>query len=174
MQSPDEGVQGREVETQEASEVSVVVSSTIQWYSHLDVLSRLIFYEPVGKGGGLAAKSFDRISHFVSAAYDTVSACECEGGCDSCTIPHAVPLSIGSLTSIFSSSGILDPFCREHNTVLSKLGAKVILQGLLGLPVLQEDVPLPEHLPGDPVAHHQTIVEADAIPIQGNVQVERD
>lgn len=154
--------------------MSVVVSSMIRWYPHLDVLFRLIFYESVGKGGGLAAKSFDRISHFVGAAYDAVSQCECEGGCDSCTIPHVVPLPISSLTSVFSSSGILDPFCREHNTVLSKVGAKVILQALLGLPVSPEDVPRPEHLPGDLVAHHQTIVEADAIPTQGNVQVERD
>ena len=83
-------------------------------------------------------------------------------------------LLISSLTSAFSSSGILDPFCRERNTVYSKVGAKVILQALLGLPVSPEDVPLPEHLPGDPVAHHQTVVEADVIPTQGNVQVERD
>ena len=58
--------------------------------------------------------------------------------------------------------------------VFSKVGAKVILQALLGLPVSPEDVPPPEHLPGEPVAHHQTIVEADVIPTQGSVEVEKD
>jgi len=86
--------------------------------------------------------------------------------------PCLVPITVSSLT--FQPSGILDPFCREHNVVLSKVGAKAILQALLGLPVSPEDVPLPEHLPGDPVAHHQTVIEADVIPTQGNVQVERD
>ncbi|KAF9792472.1 P-loop containing nucleoside triphosphate hydrolase protein [Thelephora terrestris] len=115
--------------------------------------ARLIFYEPAGKGGGLAAKSFDRLSHFIGSAYDQVVTCECEKGCDSC---------------------ILDPFCRGHNVVLSKVGAKAILQALLGLPVSPEEVPPPEHLPGEPVAHHQTVVEADVIPTQGTIEVERD
>lgn len=46
----------------------------------------------MGKGGGLAAKSFDRVSHFIGAAYDQVATCECEKGCDSCAVlpqsPH--------------------------------------------------------------------------------------
>ena len=58
---------------------------------------RLIFYEPVGKGGGIAAKSFDRISHFIGAAYDKITTCECEKGCNSCTVPvcstHIIQLS---------------------------------------------------------------------------------
>lgn len=58
--------------------------------------------------------------------------------------------------------------------VFSKAGAKAILQALLGLAVSPEDVQSPEHLPGEPVAHHQTVVEADIIPTQGNVEVERD
>ena len=70
--------------------------------------------------------------------------------------------------------GILDSFCREHNLVASKAGAKAILQALLGLPVTLEDIPPQEHLLGDPVALHQTVIEADIIPTQGNVQVERD
>jgi hypothetical protein len=86
--------------------------------------------------------------------------------------PRAVPLYSLTLTLLFS--GIFDPFCREHNSVFSKTGAKAILQALLGLPVSPEDVPLPVNLPGGPVAHHQTVIEADAIPTQGNIQVERD
>jgi DEAD/DEAH box helicase domain-containing protein len=136
-------------------------------------ISRLIFYEPVGKGGGLAAKSFDGVSRFIGAAYDQVAACECETGCDSCALLSFLAF-VGALTSMFLSSGILDPFCREHNVVFSKVGAKAILQALLGLPITPEDVPSPEHLPGDPVAHHQTIIEADVIPTQGSVEVERD
>jgi len=88
--------------------------------------------------------------------------------------PRPVPISASSLTLMYPPSGILDPFCHERNTVFSKVGAKAILQALLGLPVSPEDVPLLEHLPGDPAAHHQTVIEADVIPTQGNIQVERD
>ena len=86
--------------------------------------------------------------------------------------PRAALTPVSYLIS--RSLGILDPFCREHNLVASKVGAKAILQALLGLPVAPEDVPTPEHLPGDPVALHQTVIEADVIPTQGNVQVEKD
>lgn len=88
--------------------------------------------------------------------------------------PSKLSVPVSFLTPVFLLSGILDPFCREHNLVLSKVGAKAILQALLGLPVSPEDVPPPHHLAGDPVAHHQTVVEADTIPTQGNIQVERD
>jgi len=88
--------------------------------------------------------------------------------------PHAVLIPVNSLISRSLLLGILDPFCREHNLVASKVGARAILQALLGLPVAPEDVPTPEHLPGDLVALHQTVIEADVIPTQGNVQVERD
>ena len=86
--------------------------------------------------------------------------------------PRAVPVTSLTLTPLFP--GIFDPFCREHNTVFSKLGAKAILRALLGLPVLPEDLPPPVHLPGDLVAHHQTVIEADVVATQGNIQVERD
>ena len=88
--------------------------------------------------------------------------------------PSCRLISVRSLTLRPLCLGILDPFCREHNIVASKVGAKAILQALLGLPVTPEDVPTPEHLPGDLVALHQTVTEADVIPTQGNVQVERD
>ena len=81
---------------------------------------------------------------------------------------------IGQLSDLGLLLGILDSFCREHNLVASKAGAKAILQALLGLPVTLEDIPPQEHLLGDPVALHQTVIEADIIPTQGNVQVERD
>lgn len=58
--------------------------------------------------------------------------------------------------------------------VFSKAGAKAILQALLGLPVFLEEIPSPEHLPGDPVAHHPTVIEAEIIPTQGTIEVERD
>lgn len=79
-----------------------------------------------------------------------------------------------TLTLMFLLPGILDPFCRERNVVFSKVGAKAILQGLLGLPVSPEDIPPSEDLPGYIVAHHQTVIEADTIPTQGNIEVERD
>lgn len=88
--------------------------------------------------------------------------------------PCTVSVPVCPLTMMFLLSGILDPFCRERNVVFSKAGAKVVLQALLGPPVSPEDVPPPEHLPGDPVARHQTVVEADIIPTQGNIKVERD
>jgi hypothetical protein len=88
--------------------------------------------------------------------------------------PCTIRVSVSSLTLVSLLSGILDPFCREHNMVFSKVGAKAILQALLGLPVTPEDIQPSEHLPGDPVARHQTVIEADIIPTQGNIEVERD
>ena len=88
--------------------------------------------------------------------------------------PRSIHVNRGSLTSRFLLLGIMDPFCREHNLVASKVGARAILRALLGLPVVPEDVPPPEHLPGNPVALHQTVIETDIIPSQGNIQVERD
>ena len=88
--------------------------------------------------------------------------------------PSTAPVSVSSLTPVFLLSGILDPFCRERNTVFSKVGAKAILRGLLGLPVSATDIPPPEYLPGDLVARHQTVIEADIIPTQGRIEVERD
>ena len=129
----------------------------------------------MGKGGGIAAKSFDQISHFVGAAYDKIATCECEEGCNSCTpVPVQCPNRSALLPRGPCFLGILTPFCPERNLVASKVGAKAILRALLGLPVAPEDVPPPEHLPGDPVALHQTVIEADVIPTQGNIQVERD
>lgn len=88
MQGPDKGVQGHGVESEETSEVSAVVFSAVFQYLHFNAnaLFRLIFYEPVGKGGGIAAKSFDQISRFVGAAYDKITTCGCENGCETCTI----------------------------------------------------------------------------------------
>ena len=83
MQGSDEGVQGRRVQPEEASEVSDVVS-VILIFLPVTAPSRLIFYEPVGKGGGIAAKSFDQISRFVGAAYDKIASCECDNGCNIC------------------------------------------------------------------------------------------
>ncbi|KAF8522099.1 DEAD/H helicase [Hysterangium stoloniferum] len=73
--------------------------------------ARLIFYDKSGEGVGVSAKAFDIVSKLVHEAYDTIKKCLCDGGCIKC---------------------VDSPDCKENNLVSSKLGAQLILQGILG------------------------------------------
>jgi len=46
---------------------------------------RLIFYDAVGKGGGVAAKAFDHVNDILRNACNAVEACGCSEGCTNCT-----------------------------------------------------------------------------------------
>lgn len=73
--------------------------------------ARLIFYDSIGKGGGVSAKAFDHVEATLLQACDIVTNCPCEEGCTKC---------------------VASPSCKEANKVMSKLGATIILKGLLG------------------------------------------
>ncbi|RDB21503.1 ATP-dependent helicase hrq1 [Hypsizygus marmoreus] len=46
--------------------------------------ARLIFYDAIGKGGGVAAKAFDNVNTILPKAYEAVESCSCEAGCSQC------------------------------------------------------------------------------------------
>lgn len=59
--------------------------------------------------------------------------------------------------------------CKESNAVASKLGAIVVLRGVLGLPVSPDDIPDAE----EPMVT-QTVVTASRVRTLGDVSVESD
>ncbi|EJD53252.1 DEAD/H helicase [Auricularia subglabra TFB-10046 SS5] len=109
--------------------------------------ARLIFFDASGAGGGPAASAFDHVSDLVHSAYETVESCQCKEGCLKC---------------------IYSPGCKEQNEVASKLGAQLILRGLLGLPIELDSIPEQDH------AFPRTIVEASSVSAIDNVHVETD
>jgi DEAD/DEAH box helicase domain-containing protein len=67
------------------------------------------------------------------------------------------------------SSGIEGSNCREGNVVASKISAKVVLKGVLGLPIDVDSIPFNDG-PRDPL---ETVVEAsDIIQQSRNLRVE--
>lgn len=82
--------------------------------------ARLIFYDRGGKGTGVSARAFDILSSLIHEALETVENCGCDDGCINC---------------------IDDPSCKESNEVASKLGALVILKGILGRSLGLDDFP---------------------------------
>lgn len=108
--------------------------------------ARLIFYESLGNSG-VTAQALDHASEILKKAQCTVESCPCQEGCANC---------------------ILSPACREHNTISSKIGALVVLRGLLNLEIDVDSIPT--QVNEFDVA--DTIVEADFVrPISG-VEVE--
>ncbi|KAG8217199.1 hypothetical protein J3R82DRAFT_5282 [Butyriboletus roseoflavus] len=101
--------------------------------------ARLIFYDASGKSGA-SAQGFDH-------AHDVVERCPCAGGCAYC---------------IHSAK------CREENRVASKLGALLVLRGLLNLEINPESIPEVVDETG-----FDTIVEADYVRAMDGVEVER-
>ncbi|KAI0080595.1 DEAD/H helicase [Panus rudis PR-1116 ss-1] len=111
--------------------------------------ARLIFYEPSGNSGGIAAKAFDHVSATLREAAEAIEACECEEGCTNCIISSA---------------------CKENNLVASKTGALLVLNSILGRPI---DMDIVEKA----VATHDafdTIVEAPSVGAVSGIEVEHD
>ncbi|KAI1787885.1 P-loop containing nucleoside triphosphate hydrolase protein [Ganoderma leucocontextum] len=110
--------------------------------------ARLIFFEPSGKHGGVAAKAFDHVNDILQDAHDRVETCHCDEGCDAC---------------------VVSPSCKEGNLVSSKAGALVILKALLGRPI---DIDLLEREPDHTQEVHVTVVEATSVRVAEGVEVE--
>ncbi|KAJ3931034.1 MAG: P-loop containing nucleoside triphosphate hydrolase protein [Lentinula lateritia] len=82
--------------------------------------ARLIMYDPVGHGSGVAAKAFEHASDILHRARAAIEGCECELGCTKC---------------------ILSPLCKEGNIVSSKAGALAVLKAILNIEIDPESIP---------------------------------
>ncbi|KAH6918791.1 DEAD/H helicase [Coprinopsis sp. MPI-PUGE-AT-0042] len=109
--------------------------------------ARLIFYDAVGKGGGVSSKAFDQVETILERACDLVVNCPCEEGCAKC---------IQALR------------CKEANQVFSKPGAEIILKGILGRDMNYNF----EDLHQTPYFGPDTIVEAEPVKVAEGVQIE--
>ncbi|KIY43668.1 P-loop containing nucleoside triphosphate hydrolase protein [Fistulina hepatica ATCC 64428] len=79
--------------------------------------ARLVFYDCVGRGGGVVAKAFDTTYPILEKAEKAIEECPCDEGC------------------------VQNAGCTEHNAVCSKIGALVIIKNLLGRPQHPESIP---------------------------------
>jgi len=102
--------------------------------------ARLIFYESHGGklGNGILRSAYMHFDALLETACDTLDRCDCELGCGAC---------IGSGQ------------CVEHNAVLSKSGAKVILRSILNRSL--EGIPEGPD-PNVEEQYYQTIVPVEA------------
>lgn len=142
---------------------------------------RLIFYEAAGKSGVIAAKAFDvgefaeenillwlmcSVSNLVHSALEAIQSCNCVDGCINCGLLFRY---LGIL--LIRTKGIDGPYCKEGNEVSSKVGAQVIIRGLLGMPVNIDALPAIQHT-YDP--EMDTIAHAVVVPNAENVLIEHD
>ncbi|KAJ2931416.1 hypothetical protein H1R20_g5708, partial [Candolleomyces eurysporus] len=109
--------------------------------------ARLIFYDSIGKGGGVSARAFDNVESTLEQALDVVSHCSCEDGCTKC---------VQSLV------------CKEANQVSSKIGAMIVLEGLLG----RESSHVQEDILIEPYMGPDTIVDAPPVAALEGIEVE--
>ncbi|KIK63733.1 hypothetical protein GYMLUDRAFT_222021 [Collybiopsis luxurians FD-317 M1] len=100
--------------------------------------ARLIIYDPVGKGSGVAVKAYEQSkmelkpnlhicfsnvcvgSEIMQKALLSVENCDCENGCAKC---------------------IFSPMCKEGNIVSSKHGALAILKAILDVKIDPDSIP---------------------------------
>jgi DEAD/DEAH box helicase domain-containing protein len=94
------------------------------------------------------------VSDTLKKAYERVRDCECENGCGRC---------------------IESPSCKEGNLVSSKIGALIVLAGVLDIMVDETRLP-PLRQDVYPDVHHEygTIVEAQGVGVMEGVEVEKD
>ncbi|KXN90485.1 Putative ATP-dependent helicase HRQ1 [Leucoagaricus sp. SymC.cos] len=112
---------------------------------------RLIFYDSIGKGGGIAAKAFDYARETLTKAHKAIEMCRCQDGCMKC---------VQSTT------------CKEANQVSSKIGAGIIIKGILDLSIDPDTVPYQGEI--QQIQVPDTIVEAETVYARDNVEVEGD
>ncbi|KAG8949918.1 hypothetical protein FRC04_008221 [Tulasnella sp. 424] len=111
--------------------------------------ARLVFYDGGGKCTGVSAKAFDHASDLLHQALERLEACQCEDGCPSCIEAAA---------------------CRSGYLVTSKLGAKLVLRGILNLPIDEDDIPDPD--PEAAFNMPETVTEATDVKALAKIEVE--
>lgn len=73
--------------------------------------------------------------------------------------------------SVHTITGVQSPSCKEGNKVSSKLGALLILKGILGMEIDPDSVPYEiDDRPGP--QGHDSIVDASPVRTTGDVEVE--
>ncbi|KAF5391897.1 hypothetical protein D9757_001704 [Collybiopsis confluens] len=82
--------------------------------------ARVIIYDPVGKGSGVAAKAFEQTSDIIHKTLAAVESCDCDDGCAKC---------------------IFSPLCKEGNVVSSKHGALAVLKAILNIEIDPDSIP---------------------------------
>lgn len=107
-------------------------------------------------------------SEILRKAHDAVERCPCAEGCAYCTSSPFLMLMRTQISNT-TPSGIHSAKCREENKVSSKLGALLVLRGLLNLEINPESIP--ERV--DEETGFDTIVEADYVRAVDGVEVER-
>ncbi|KAF7359385.1 P-loop containing nucleoside triphosphate hydrolase protein [Mycena sanguinolenta] len=110
--------------------------------------ARLIFYDSISLGGGVSTKAFDNVHELLCKAEQKISSCTCEEGCTEC---------------IHSSA------CREKNEVTSKLGALLVLRGILDIAVDPDSIPIQNEMD----IGHDTIVHPAGVGELAGVTVEQ-
>jgi DEAD/DEAH box helicase domain-containing protein len=104
----------------------------------------LILYDSSGKSGGVCAKAFDNISDLLAQAADCIAACPCIEGCPSCTSHYSSEEQRLTRTN----AGIASSVCSGANAIVSKLGARIVLDSILGRDIDVDSIPLQEPLAG--------------------------
>ncbi|KAJ3896654.1 DEAD/H helicase, partial [Lentinula edodes] len=115
--------------------------------------ARLIMYDPVGHGSGVAAKAFEHVSDILHRARAAIEGCECELGCTKC---------------------ILSPLCKEGNIVSSKAGALAVLKAILNIEIDPESIPF--ETDDRALCGHDSIISVSPVHNRtaGNVPIESD
>ncbi|KAH8117220.1 DEAD/H helicase [Phellopilus nigrolimitatus] len=108
--------------------------------------ARLIFYDGAGTQGAIAAKAFDHVSDLLHDTFEAVESCNCSEGCADC---------------------IRSPYCKEGNVVSSKIGAQIVIRGILGLPIDVQAIPDANVQIGA-----ESIIEAVPVRVVDGVEVE--
>ena len=104
------------------------------------------------------------VSGLVHQAFETVESCACREGCARCEsngILHSLIVNMFKLPQ-----GVQSSTCKESNIVSSKLGARVVLRGLLNLPMEEDAIPRDENGITD------TVVNADPVGVAPGVVLE--
>ncbi|KAF7295264.1 hypothetical protein MIND_01065500 [Mycena indigotica] len=124
--------------------------------------ARLIFFDPIGTESGASSKAFDNVHELLRSAEHAIAVCACEEGCGECE-------SINSSPQINLLAGIHSGKCKEKNVISSKLGARLILQGILDMPIDPESIAVQT----DDERGHDTIVEPPTVGELIGIDVER-
>ncbi len=102
------------------------------------------------------------MSDVLHSAFEAIESCTCADGCAKCTWT-----SFDRQANTDFSLGIISSYCKENNDVASKLGAQVLLRGILGLPIDLDAIP-----EQDIDNYTITVVEAQTVRAVQGVEVE--